>query len=696
MATTDTASAKKYAAIAEVAASEAKSYADLATKSEDFSRQAKESAESSRDFSIASEESAAAALESENNAKLSEESAAVSAQNAQNIADANTYYITPSDPDGTIAGLAGTPNGKSFRVGQGAGNGFKTYINKDGVALEISTSLGASDLAVHIIHDDNNNIDISCDSEGKPVAVHDEFGGANIVGVDGSIQENLESLDKNKGPYLNLLSDADNAAYGSIDEYGHLHLPGMPTSTQDMLNTHQSKIQNIIKNRRVLDVRDCGFNPTTGENSLYSIQRAINYLSGEGGGVVYLPEGKFPLSSFILPRTNVSIIGAGADKTVLLPYKAAAAIRYLGNQNSYLQNIIMSDFTIDGENQTLNPSQGFLPEIKGTFIQYWKDVVMDKLKFLNTGATSIGNDMPFNCSIMRCYVENFGRLAPNSSSAGIWERPLGSSGIGLGTGALDDEPIYVAFNTVKTGANFGLFFEPQAGGAARGAIAVGNILEGGYAGLADCGIDGLQAVSNQMRLNKYGILRYPGTNASGKPGRRGQFIGNIVESNTSHGIYSYMQTAKNDPLVGGNIFSNNQIRSNGEDGINFRYENPSVQVANETVESNHMTENGRHGIHVESAALVLNTDITNNKIWNNGKAVAGNAIHSVVPMTMCSITLNKIRDTQSIKTQQFPVNISGNLTDVDISFNHCVGNAQNSLNLTGTQTRVTTNLNAGI
>ncbi|MEL5710121.1 SGNH/GDSL hydrolase family protein [Serratia bockelmannii] len=69
--------------------------------------------------------------------------AETSAENAQNIADANTYYVTPEDPDGTIAGLAGTPNGKSFRVGLGVGKGFKTYVNNNGVALEIGESPGA-------------------------------------------------------------------------------------------------------------------------------------------------------------------------------------------------------------------------------------------------------------------------------------------------------------------------------------------------------------------------------------------------------------------------------------------------------------------------------------------------------------------------------------------------------------------------
>ncbi|CAI0905308.1 hypothetical protein [Serratia quinivorans] len=70
--------------------------------------------------------------------------AETAAENAQNIADANTYYITPEDPDGTIAGLSGTPNGKSFRVGQGPSEGFKYYINNNGIALLISETTGTN------------------------------------------------------------------------------------------------------------------------------------------------------------------------------------------------------------------------------------------------------------------------------------------------------------------------------------------------------------------------------------------------------------------------------------------------------------------------------------------------------------------------------------------------------------------------
>ncbi|EOI1370281.1 GDSL-type esterase/lipase family protein [Serratia nevei] len=71
------------------------------------------------------------------------ERAETAAENAQNIADANTYYITPSDPDGTIAGIAGTPAGKSFRVAIQDATlsvvAFNYYLNNNGVAEFITS-----------------------------------------------------------------------------------------------------------------------------------------------------------------------------------------------------------------------------------------------------------------------------------------------------------------------------------------------------------------------------------------------------------------------------------------------------------------------------------------------------------------------------------------------------------------------------
>lgn len=69
--------------------------------------------------------------------------AEAAAENAQNIADANTYYTSPTDPDGTIAGIAGTPDGKMFRVaiqdGAGVTISFNYYKNESGVAKFINS-----------------------------------------------------------------------------------------------------------------------------------------------------------------------------------------------------------------------------------------------------------------------------------------------------------------------------------------------------------------------------------------------------------------------------------------------------------------------------------------------------------------------------------------------------------------------------
>ncbi|USZ80544.1 prophage tail fiber N-terminal domain-containing protein [Serratia phage MQ-4] len=79
-------------------------------------------------------------------AKESADRADDAAINAQSIADADTYYITPEDPDGTIAGLAGTAEGKSFRVAQGMGDelSFIYYRKTNGEAVAIADAASAS------------------------------------------------------------------------------------------------------------------------------------------------------------------------------------------------------------------------------------------------------------------------------------------------------------------------------------------------------------------------------------------------------------------------------------------------------------------------------------------------------------------------------------------------------------------------
>ncbi|ELC0799442.1 right-handed parallel beta-helix repeat-containing protein, partial [Klebsiella pneumoniae] len=256
------------------------------------------------------------------------------------------------------------------------------------------------------------------------------------------------------------------------------------------------------------------------------------------------------------------------------------------------------------------------------------------------------------------------------------------------------EPLYVSQNLCRNNKNYGIFYEPQRGvGTAQDIITTDNVCLGNYAGIADCGVEGLIVSNNQMRGNTHGFLMYPGTNNGGKPGRRGRLQGNIIRGNTENGVTSVC--SKTDPLLGEYALSGNHIYENGKDGINMNYSYPTVKNLNNVISNNEIYRNGRHGVSLESGDVV-NLDIVYNRIYDNGQTTTGHAVNIQVPMSRSSVSNNKLRDTQSTPTQQYPVFATGALTDVDISFNHCVGNAQNTLSLTGAKTRVTTFINPGI
>ncbi|PTA74969.1 glycosyl hydrolase family 28-related protein [Serratia sp. Nf2] len=613
--------------------------------------------------------------------------------------------------DAIAAGII--PEGSKFSVrSDNPDYWMEEYVNQAGTPVKTGKFLlDGSAITKLITFDDNGNAILINDVDEQSLIVIGDSAGVHLTGMDGSVQERLGAIGKDRAPFILTLSDVEKLAIGVINDFGHLNLPHLPDSVQNMLNSHRRRIEKIINNRRYLDIRECGYYPGRGENALHAIQLAINTLYAAGGGVLYLPEGIYPLSSHIVPRSGVAVIGAGMGKTVLMPYKANAAFRYIGkngNTITYLDNCVFSDFTIDGINQVL-PSNGvYIPDIKGMFFQYYSNTIIDRVEIKNTGATGLGLDFPDNVWINRVRTQNCGRLGtdtgtgePADINTPILRRPLGASGIGLGTGAKDVEVIFVSETVNISNMNFGIFFEPQLAGAAKGAVCVNNVCIGNFAGIADCGIDGLLTAGNVMDSNKYGFLLYPGTNLGGKPGRRGLVTNNLICNSLSHGVYSYSQ--KTDPLLGEYQFVSNKIRGNAEDGINHRYTSPAVKISSIVIHGNDIYENGRHGIHFEAGNIAINTDITNNRIWANGKLSSGNAININVPMLGCSITSNKLRDIlqfdsegQPAPTQQYPVNVSAALTDTDISFNHCVGNAANTFNLTGTQTRVTTFSNAGI
>ncbi|HDT0786510.1 TPA: hypothetical protein QIC19_003068 [Klebsiella aerogenes] len=151
MSITDTQQAAQFSANAAVSAAEAKQYLlQVEQGYQDTSKASQEAvnaaadAQASKDATATSE---ANALQSATEASEARDEAVSAASTAAEFGDNKfTFYKTSSDPDGTIAGLAATTNGQSFRVAQGVdgSDAFITYQNDNGVAVAQAAQPGTA------------------------------------------------------------------------------------------------------------------------------------------------------------------------------------------------------------------------------------------------------------------------------------------------------------------------------------------------------------------------------------------------------------------------------------------------------------------------------------------------------------------------------------------------------------------------
>ncbi len=633
---------------------------------------------------------------------------------AGNILDGSKFWVTNTSDitladeyinnDGTLVATGRSmPSQETINasIDKSEDQNLSKSLSLDGATTEIETESGEKyfsgmseslqELASRSGKDTTDNLHSATDKGGLHLIITDAEGKIRIPLSDFTLQDLLAQVQPVSGPFLNTLSAADKAAYGYIDELGGLNLPGLPTSVNNMLTSLSKRLQQQTDSRFLTSIKDYSWDPSSQEDARQVIQRAIRDMARNTyGGVIYLPPGVYRLSSFLTPAPNVSIIGAGTGKTILMPYGSYSALQFTTSPTNpvpELTDFVYSDFEVDCQDQVL-PDEGYLPRTKGLYFNFYRRGHLHRLQVRNSGATGIGIDFARDSAITECVVENFGRLAPSGN-----DNPAGASGLGLGAGGTQSEPLYVAGNFCRNGKNFGIFLEKQHGTNApyssEHTIIMGNTCTGNNGGMGDCGVDGMIMMGNNFSENNYGVVISPGT-VLAYPGSRGRLQGNIIAKNAKHGVYYNSTTEQRD---GEYQIDGNTIRDNGEDGINFKA--PGQEVRSMFIQGNDVYRNGRHGFHLEDGTAI-NMDVVNNRFWNNGLTAAGNGINLASEVKLSSFSGNKIRDIQSTPTQQYPVNATGALTDVDISFNHCVGNAQNTLNLTGTQTRVTTLNNPGI
>ena len=201
-----------------------------------------------------------------------------------------------------------------------------------------------------------------------------------------------------------------------------------------------------------------------------SLQSLVDETSANGGGTIYIPEGRYYFASqglnrrgneeyVCMPKDNVTIVGAG-EGTCLMPVgksRGGLDMFYFNEyadsgftNPKYLVNADFRDFVIDG---ALANAEVYTSAGKGFMINLYKDCDWYNVTVKNTDGTGFGMDCPINCTIINCKAYNCGKLATTAN--------VGASGFGIGTGYCEDETILIDNCYAEGNKKFGVFFEHQ-------------------------------------------------------------------------------------------------------------------------------------------------------------------------------------------------------------------------------------------
>lgn len=347
-------------------------------------------------------------------------------------------------------------------------------------------------------------------------------------------------------------------------------------------------------------------------NDAPALNTLINLVYEDGGGTIFLPKGVYKVTSKIVWKSTVSLMGDGIGKTIIKSVGTGfPAIGYNDNEVSSINpmlNCTFQNFEIDGIGVV---DSTYSIASKGIFIQYLRKCIFKDLYIHDTGATGLGVDFLDECIIDNVQVYNCGRK---------WTNEAGGAGIGIGMGGLQKEKLIITNCQVDLAGNYGIFIESQPPG-----------------GVPDYKMDGI-IISDCIVTNgrNDGInLRAGGIIDENSPISENIVINNcIVENNTKNGI-SLMYFLNNVNIqncitsgngadgiffegngnVNGISIKNNTIHANIRDGIRVALTSPRT-LQNLDIEGNQINKNNS-GVYFASTGFVHSTKINNNKIYDN-------------------------------------------------------------------------------
>lgn len=617
------------------------------------------------------------------------------------IQDGFESIIASLDGDALIkkdapTGIAETTNGQYFRTYDlTSPYSFNYYKNVNGVAVLIARTVGNDVIFIDAL-DVNTLINVQ-DSEGNSVVRAESSGEVYLPNMQGrSVQESIEragklneNIEVNAAPGILMLSDAQNNTMAILDQNaGEYFIPGMgQQSLQSHFERLHSRIDRMYRERTIFDAwNDFGIDWNGNDRAgLYrKIQTALDYISSlPFGGSLWFRSGVYPLFAQLVPRNNVNIVCERGAR--FLPVRGLSAFERRitsADLDLYLKDASFIDVEIDGSEQFTTGD--YNSGIKGMYITGFSGCMFLRTYIHDTGATGMGIDFAHDSFILDGKAKGCGRLAPLGAP--------GASGIGIGSGALVDEPLIISRNMCEGNKNNGIFVEQQrlefVQFRSRQIIVADNICTKNNHGFADCGAEGMIVTGNDFTDNlSHGTLMDTGTLTPSwgrpQPGVGGIFANNQVLRNGGCGV---LYDAHAVVPGGGYTFSDNVLGDNGGDG--YQFIGGSNVIPDISITGGKVAGNVGAAVNVVSGGMA-DFDIDNVRMLKNGGAADIVLNGDVNVGTIWNNRFRPVGDKKAIAG-------TGRITKVDIANNQYTGTSAKPVDLTGVQTAVTYGRNPGL
>lgn len=234
------------------------------------------------------------------------------------------------------------------------------------------------------------------------------------------------------------------------------------------------KLDSAIYKQTFINVKVLGAKGDNIQDDTPYIQQAIDLASLEGG-TVFLPTGKYRITSPLMWKSGVSLKGNGTSAvtgsgilhdgelfSAILNVEGDSKGDDFDNPDVWLLDCHFEDFYIDGAGLTHTTQSA---DGKGIFILYMKRAYFKNVYIKNTIGTGFGCDFLVDTVFDSCVAENCGR---KWSTGGV-----GQSGFGIGSGALPYETVFVQNCVARNCGNYGFFVEtqqPSSGIRSKGAV----------------------------------------------------------------------------------------------------------------------------------------------------------------------------------------------------------------------------------